>query len=132
MNNGLANEWNEQQEYSEFYFKISMACREYQSQNKLQNWYHSLEAKVSFIISVVDEKTMLNVKEARLVVQRLYADYLTAKDRINKRNGITTEYKEATYILKEALFEFECDLDRELNKVMPFLNLQEKQGVSSW
>lgn len=125
----IENEWNEQVEYSEFYFKITMACRYYQSQNSLSKWYWCLEAKTSYIIGVIDKKSVEELKKARLAVQTLFGDYLEARDKSRVSGRMTSKYKQTTYILKEALFEFEAGIDREINKVMPFLNLKKKVDI---
>jgi len=132
MKPGMQNEWNEQVEFSEFYFKITMACRYYQSQDNLAEWYRTLQSKISFIIGVLDEKVVKEIKEARQTLQTVFSDYISCRKRSASLRGLTPEYKQASYLLAETLFEFESEIDEEVNKVMPFLNLHKLDSVEDF
>jgi hypothetical protein len=116
---GKKSEWNEQQNYSLLYFKLSNDCREAQAARSLELWHNKLECKMVHALGVIGEK------EDRQVVFNIKKKL---KDSINEVI-ITTDLKKKSIAkgkLADLLFQGETDIDFLINQRMPFLRIEEK------
>jgi hypothetical protein len=117
------SEWNEQMSYSNLFFQSCINCRNAQLGRNYEMWKYSLEAKIQVALMIVNEndaKTLFDHK------QRLCATYSKCISQKKESMGsIQTDFKSFV----DDAFMIESDVDRMVNRVMPFLNTKKKVGM---
>lgn len=113
----LNNDWHEQVSFSRMYFEASSNCRQFQTNRDPINWFYALETKISIILGLLDEDVASEVWKNRDDLKKILRVYSKHPSNHNKGRSLS------------ALMVFEANIDREVNKIMPFLNLKKKSSI---
>jgi len=130
-----SNEWHEQVEYSEIYFHYTKECREAQKKGDLITWSSTLQAKVSLILGVLDDKEKPEVKAFVNALVNHTAKYIKAVQYCKRLASSGGRIPVPRFVIKQEellfqlLFEGECEIDTLANKYMPFLNIKDEFDI---
>ena len=110
------SEWNEQVFYARLFFNETALCRMAQGNSDIFAWKRHLEGKMSLGASIIDEKEVGKIKEIYIYLNNKFISIL----------GEDGKNREAYSKLVPILFYTEIEIDRMVNKKMPFLKLKPK------
>lgn len=117
------SEWNQQINFSYIFFTITNKCRLCQMNRNFEEWYKSLESKISCIQAIINEEEKIKVK---MIKDELYIQYCKCLKVKHINNNI---YNDESTKLGSMLFVAESDIDTMTNKYMPFLNIKKRISI---
>ncbi len=123
---GTQSMWNEQQLFSRLFFGLTFRCRHAQSNNDVLSWKNNIEAKISMVMGIINDKEKETLMKLRKDINKKYLNYIRTPEASLKLRG------QRIYLLNDALFLSESEIDTISNKHMPFLKLKPEIDIDAW
>jgi len=120
------NEWHEQVDFSDLFFKSTKICRDFQIRGDLPAWRNALTAKISLVSGILEGEQVEELYQYIKELRNIDFDYSVAL----KNNPRSVGRIKAKY--SDVLFGVEQQLDFYVNQKMPFLNIKEQRDSSTW
>ena len=119
------SDWHEQASFADCFFPATRRCRYFQEGGDLVRWSSALQSKMVLCAGILDSKNKEEIKKAIKYLMKTANkyDYLKSQSKMYNKK---TDLPEVSRELVENLVLIEIDLDTEVNKKMPFLNIKDK------
>ena len=120
MSDDKKNEWHEQVDFSDLFFKSTRISKEAQLRQDLPGWRSAIMAKISLVNGVLEDEQIEDLFKCIKALRKIDLKHSLSL-RYNKGNVgvIKAEYY-------DLLFSVEMYLDRCVNEKMPFLNIKKR------